>query len=133
MQEKTKWFHGSPHKMSILLQGSWITPFKEVAKAFSHKPKTISANNDYSIIKHDGELLGYLYEVEGFLNEKDITELNGTDKTHWLTNRDIKICLLQEVPLVKEELLLKEEIDQMRKKHNGIGFWKEDVLTKKKN
>lgn len=65
------WFHGSPAKLTTLKPGSSITPFIEVAKAYSHKPKhlvlSLSENsesgNTHVEVKHDGVKYGYLYEV----------------------------------------------------------------------
>ena len=44
--------------------GSWVTPFKEFAKAFSHNPTRISATgDDVSNVRHDGKVAGFLYVV----------------------------------------------------------------------
>ncbi len=50
------WYHGSPEELDLLRAGSWITQFKEVAKAFSHRPTLMSLDDDSEGVKHDGKL-----------------------------------------------------------------------------
>jgi hypothetical protein len=85
------WYHGSPQEMTILRAGSWVTPFKELAKAFSHKPATISASDDFLQVTHDGELPGFLYRIAESIAPEDIAVLPGTKKTHWRTLRDLNV------------------------------------------
>ena len=122
--KRTEWFHGSPERIQILRMGSWVSPYKEVAKAFSHKPTIISSNNDYSLVKHNGKLLGYLYLISEIIEDDDLEELSGTDKTHWKTIRDLKVELITEVPILKEELVPIELEEKLKSKYKGIGFWK---------
>ena len=51
----TPWYHGSPEKLRVLRKGSWVTQFKEMAKAFSHRPSLISLDDDCQAVKHDGQ------------------------------------------------------------------------------
>ena len=53
------WYHGSLFKLKKLEKGSTITPDKNLAKIFSHKPSIVSIS-DKGEIKHDGEKKGYL-------------------------------------------------------------------------
>ena len=118
------WFHGSPEELSALRVGSWVTPFREFAKAFSHKPTRVTApGDDLANVRHDGKVAGFLYVVAETLSEQDLEELPGTDRTHWKTTRVLKVHLVDEVPLVETEMLSDEESAAMAKVHPGTGFW----------
>ena len=118
------WFHGSPEELSTLRAGSWVTPFKEFAKAFSHKPTRISAfGEDMSIVRHDGRIAGFLYVVAESLADKDLEELAGTEQTHWETKRVLKVRLVAKVPLVESEMLSDAESAEFSKNYSGTGFW----------
>ena len=124
--EKTNrlWFHGSPEKLTVLRTGSWVTPFKELAKAFSHKPTYISiSDDDFLNVRHDGKIVGYLYVVSEPLSTGDLRELKGTDQSHWETTRNLKIKYVSDVPLVDSEMLTDPEIAELSKKHRGTGYW----------
>ena len=55
------WFHGSPEELSTLRVGSWVTPYREFAKAFSHKPFRVTATgDDVTNVRHDGKMAGFL-------------------------------------------------------------------------
>lgn len=70
-KEKKQWFHGSPAKLTNLKTGSSITPFMEIAKAYSHKPERLELsvledtekNLIHVEVKHDGRLPGFIYQV----------------------------------------------------------------------
>ena len=65
------WYHGSPAKLTVLKAGSSITPFMEIAKAYSHKPERLelSVLEDtekelcHVEVKHDGNRTGFIYQV----------------------------------------------------------------------
>ncbi len=67
----TNWYHGSPAKLKVLKAGSSITPFIEIAKAYSHKPEhlelSVIENTEKELIhvevKHDGDRPGFIYQV----------------------------------------------------------------------
>ena len=113
------WYHGSPFKLTLLSKGSVVTPFKEVAKAFSHKPPRVSMSDDYSIVKHDGELPGFLYVLVNVM-PGDVVEMPGTDSTHWVIQRDMGVELLAELPVNDPPLLTDEEIAEARKDPPGF-------------
>lgn len=66
-----QWYHGSPAKLTILKTGSSITPFMEIAKAYSHKPSRLNLsvledtekNLVHVEVKHDGRRPGFIYQV----------------------------------------------------------------------
>jgi len=109
------WYHGSPHELSVLRKGSWITQFKEIAKAFSHKPSLMSLADDCRTVKHNGTLPGFLYTVAERIGPADISELPDTAHTHWQTQRDLCVHLVTELPLSQPPLLTAKEIADMRK------------------
>lgn len=113
------WYHGSPFELTALSEGSVVSPFKEVAKAFSHKPPTVSMSDDYSIVRHNGELPGFLY-VLADAAPGDVVEMPGTDSTHWVIQRDMQVELLAELPVTDPPLLTEEEIAEARKDPPGF-------------
>lgn len=119
-----QWFHGSPAKLETLLKGSWVTPYKELARAFSHKPSCISASgDDFSEVKHNGILPGYLYIVAEDARDQDLTILPGTDGTHWETNRELRVELVADVPILETELITEQESEELRRElGTGTGY-----------
>ena len=102
----------------------WVSPFREFAKAFSHKPTRVSATgDDLANVRHDGKVDGFLYVVAETLSEQDLEELPGTDRTHWKTTRVLKMQLFEEVPLVDTEMLSDAESAELSKDYPGTGFW----------
>ena len=57
------WYHGSNIKFDILLPGSTITQWRELAEAFSHQPTSLSYSDD-KVIQHNGIQPGYLYIID---------------------------------------------------------------------
>ena len=76
------WYHGSPHTLQTLRKGSMITQFKEVAKAFSHKPLLMSLSDDCQTVKHNGERPGLLYTIAEEIGPADVSVLARTANTH---------------------------------------------------
>ncbi len=120
------WFHGSPKKFEILDEGSWVTPYKEIAKAFSHKPTRISISGDtFNKVKHNGMVPGFLYIVDEEVEDHGLVLLQDTDETHWQTQRTFRIKLVAEVPILESELLTTRQVEAMEKKHPGTGYWRD--------
>lgn len=109
------WYHGSPEELSVLGRGSWVTQFKELAKAFSHKPALISLGGDCVKVKHNGRLPGFLYTVSEPVDPDDVTYLRDTAQTHWKTNRDLRLRLVAMLPLDDPPQLSEEEVAELRK------------------
>ena len=123
-QTGRRWFHGSPEELSTLRAGSWVTPFREFAKAFSHKPTRVTAaGDDVTNVRHDGKVASFLYIVAEPLVDQDLEELPGTEKTHWQAARVLKVRLVEEVPLVETEMLSEAESAASAKDYPGTGFW----------
>jgi hypothetical protein len=109
------WYHGSPQELPVLRKGSWVTQFKELAKAFSHKPALISLGGDFVNIKHNGRVPGFLYTVAEPVGPKDVTYLRDTGQSHWQTSRDLQLQLVAKLPIDDPPQLSEEEIAELRK------------------
>jgi hypothetical protein len=105
-----EWYHGSPRKLHELISGSTVTPILILARAFSHKPETLSievTENDDSgqrffRITHDGTKHGYLHRVIVEDPEKELIqhpESKGARGEEMLTTRVLQLEYLEEVPL----------------------------------
>ena len=116
------WFHGSPLRLSKLRAGSCVTPYKEIARAFSHKPSLLSISDDCSEVKHDGDKPGFLYVVAETTGPADITLLEGTRRTHWQTNRDLRIRLIQSVPVSDPKRITEQERKHLKARYPGTGY-----------
>lgn len=94
---ENRWFHGSNQKFEVLRAGSTITPRRELAEAFSHKPAMLSIADDGTIL-HNGTEYGYLYEIEEPLSlDQDIYEHPRTTigkNMEFLTRRPLRVKLL---------------------------------------
>ena len=111
------WFHGSPLKLSMLKAGSTITQWKSLAKAFSHKPICLIID-DNKTIKHNGKLEGFLYIINEELREDDIIKHPNSsmdDGLEWITQRDLRIILIEEIINIEEPYLSDEEIRDYQK------------------
>ncbi len=115
------WYHGSPTKLSSLRKGSMVTPFVEIAKAFSHKPKLLSMSEDMKSVKHNGQIPGLLYVVAEEVTEDDLVELSDTKQTHWEIRRDLHANLVADVPIDDPPLLTGEALRRAEETHSELG------------
>ena len=112
------WFHGSPHRFSILHKGSTVTQDEELARVFSHEPTLVSVS-DTGIIKHDGKKSGFLYRIVEDIFPEDVqphprsTMQPGNE---WITTRDMNIELIGVTFLTPKEILTSEEIAELKEK-----------------
>ena len=109
------WYHGSPEKLTVLRKGSWVTQFKEMAKGFSHRPSLMSTGGDCQAVKHNGQLIGFLYVVSDTFCPDDVSYLRNTEQTHWQTQRDLRIRRVAQLPVDDPQQLAEEEIAELRK------------------
>ena len=109
------WYHGSPTELTVLRSGSWVTQFKELAKAFAHKPELISLGGDCVNVKHSGRLPGFLYAVDEPVGPEDVTYLRDTGQTHWQTSRDLRLRLVAALLIDDPPQLSEAEITELRK------------------
>lgn len=96
---KRIWYHGSNQKFDLLLEGSTITQWKELAEAFSHKPTRLSENDGK--IFHNGVEKGFLYIIDEPI-EVDVDIYNHPmssmyKNAEFLTKRPLKVKLIEEL------------------------------------
>jgi len=100
------WYHGSNKVFDVLIEGSTITQWRQLAEAFSHKP-TILAIDDDNTIFHNGKEYGYLYIIDEPIEiDKDIYAHPNTtmDKgLEFLTKRKLNVKMVEEIGLPNEE------------------------------
>lgn len=94
------WYHGSNIVFSELQKGSTITQWKELAEAFSHKPKCLGYDDDGNI-SHNGTEKGYLYiidepieiGVDMYRHPRTTMDKNA----EFLTARPLKVKMIREL------------------------------------
>lgn len=94
------WYHGSDQKFSLLREGSTVTPDRELAEAFSHKPPLLSCEEG-GVILHNGRKRGYLYIVDELVDEeRDLYPHPRTTLApgaEFLTQRPLRVRLIAEL------------------------------------
>ena len=117
------WYHGSQQELTTLRVGSSITQDKTVAKAFSHRPSLLTMSEG-GTVKHDGVTSGYLYTVADEICPDDVHPhphpVNAT-RWEWLTNRELKLKLIEQTIVTDEERLTVQEITEMKRKQEERG------------
>ena len=117
------WYHGSQKKLTILRVGSSITQNRNVAKGFSHSPSLLT-RSEGGTVKHDGVIPGYLYTVADEIGPDDVYPhphpVNAT-RWEWLTNRALKLELIEQTVVTDEERLTDQEIAEMKRKQEERG------------
>ena len=117
------WYHGSQQELTTLRVGSSITQDKTVAKAFSHRPSMLSMSEG-GTVKHDGVTPGYLYIVIDEISPEDVYPhphpVNAT-RWEWLTNRELKLKLIEQTIVTDEERLTDQEIAEIKQKQEERG------------
>ena len=102
IQPNGVWYHGSDKIFSMLGEGSSITQWRELAEAFSHKPSSLSYEDD-GRIAHNGEKKGYLYVIDEPIEMgKDVYPHPGStmdENAEFLTKRPLKVKRVSELPL----------------------------------
>lgn len=124
------WYHGSQQKLSKLRVGSSITQNRNVAKAFSHKPSIVSMSDageslsDKLRVKHNGATPGYLYVVADDIGPDDVyphPHPANADRWEWLTNRELKLKLIEQTTAMDQERLTDQEIAEIKRKQQERG------------
>ena len=117
------WYHGSQQKLTALRVGSSITQNRNVAKGFSHTP-SLFTQSEGGTVKHDGVTPGYLYTVVDEIGPEDVHPhphpVNLT-RWEWLTNRELKIELIEQTIVTDEERLTDQEIAEIKQKQEERG------------
>jgi hypothetical protein len=124
------WYHGSQQKLTTLRVGSSITQNRNVAKAFSHKPSLVSMSDageslsEQSKVKHDGVIPGYLYTVTDEIGPDDVhphPHPVNADRWEWLTNRELRLKLIEQTVVTDQERLAGQEIAEIKRKQKEKG------------
>jgi hypothetical protein len=124
------WYHGSQQKLTTLRVGSSITQNRNVAKAFSHKPSLVSMSDageslsEQSKVKHDGVPPGYLYTVADEIGPNDVhphPHPVNADRWEWLTNRELRLKLIEQTVVTDQERLAGQEIAEIKRKQKEKG------------
>ena len=94
-----------------------------MAKAFSHRPSLLTQSGG-STAKHDGVTPGYLYTVADEICPDDVYPhphpVNAT-RWEWLTNRELKLELIERTIVTDEERLTDQEIAEIKRKQEERG------------
>ena len=117
------WYHGSDRALTKLRIGSSITQNRDVAKAFSHRPSLVSIS-DRGEVKHNGLAPGYLHAVSDEIGPDDVhphPHPANADRWEWLTNRELKLELIERTIVTSGERLTDEEIAALRRKQKERG------------
>ena len=96
------WYHGSNCVFTELRENSTVTPWRELAEAFSHQPSRLNYD-DNGVISHNGKEKGYLYIIdEPVTVGVDIYQHPRTTmdpNAEFLTRRPLKVKMICELPL----------------------------------
>lgn len=94
IKEDGVWYHGSNMIFSELRTNSTVTPWRELAEAFSHQPSVLGYD-DNGVISHNGTEKGYLYIIdEPVVIGVDIYQHPRTtmdENAEFLTKRPLKV------------------------------------------
>ena len=94
------WYHGSDKRFEVLRENSTVTPWRELAEAFSHQPTRLSYD-DQGRIFHNGTQKGYLYVIdEPVAVGEDIYPHPRTtmdENAEFLTKRPLKVKYIGKV------------------------------------
>lgn len=124
------WYHGSQQELTRLRVGSSITQNRNVAKAFSHSPSLVSMSVEGESltakceVKHNGVTPGYLYAVSEEIGPRDVhphPHPANFARWEWLTNRELKLELVERTTATGREILTEEEIAEIRRKQKERG------------
>ena len=117
------WYHGSQQKLTTLRVGSSITQDRNVAKAFSHRSSLLT-QSEGGTVKYDGVTPGYLYTVADEIDPDDVYPhphpVNAT-RWEWLTNRELKLKLIEQTIVTDKERLTDQEIAEIKRKQEERG------------
>ena len=120
---KLTWYHSSQQELTTLRIGSSITQNRNVAKAFSHSPSLLTMS-ERGTVKHDSVTPGYLYTVAHDIGPDDVHPhphpVNAT-RWEWLTDRELKLKLIEQTIVTDEERLTDQEIAEIKRKQRERG------------
>jgi len=112
------WYHGTPLKLNTILRGSTVTQDRNLARIFSHKPTLVSISDD-GVIKHNGSMPGFLYRIDDAIKPNDVRPHPNSSMEwgrEWLTNRELRVKLIDSTLVVDSERLTDGEVAELIKK-----------------
>jgi len=116
------WYHGSPFHLTVIRAGSTITPDRELARVFSHKPGLVSQDiddNGQRWIKHSGRQPGVLYRIAEELAPGDVyphPESTMLPAQEWLTARELRVERIEATAVNADELLTEQESELLSRR-----------------
>lgn len=117
------WYHGSQQRLTVLRSGSSISQNRTIARFFSHRPPILSQHDD-GAIKHNGTTPGFLFVIDEEIRAEDVyPHPHPINASHWewLTTRELKLRLLEETVVQKEEFLTNDEIVDLQRRQERVG------------
>jgi hypothetical protein len=113
-----EWFHGSPLRLEVLRVGSTITPLRDLARVFSHKPALVSLDEVEGVLqlKHSGSRPGWLYRVLDVTESMVYPHPRSTMPAgyEWLTRVDLRLECIEPTTPRPDEFLDAAEIVKLR-------------------
>lgn len=112
------WYHGTPLRLATIYKGSTVTQDRNLARIFSHKPTLVSIS-DEGLIKHNGAMPGYLYRIDDVIRPNDVYPHPNSSMEwgkEWLTNRELRVRLIDRTEFVGSERLTENEVIELMKK-----------------
>jgi len=117
-EERKRWYHGSPYKLTSIRAGSTITNDRDLARVFSHKPPIVSLADD-GALRHTGTMPGYLYRVDEPMGPEDVyphPHSSMQPGKEWLTRRELRLALIGPTVVRDEERLSEEQVGELRRR-----------------
>ena len=106
--------------------GSTITPDRDLARVFSHKPITVSTSvtdeNGCRRIEHDGTADGFLYTIAEPVDGRDVYQHPNSSMEpgeEWLTTRDLCLELVSRTSVRDDERLTDARRSELMREHGG--------------
>ena len=112
------WYHGTPLRLATIYTESTVTQDRNLARIFSHKPTLVSLSDD-GTIKHNGAMPGFLYRIDEVILLNDVYPHPNSSMEwgmEWLTNRELRVRLIDHTRVVDSERLTENEVIELMKR-----------------
>jgi hypothetical protein len=94
----------------------FYTQLEKLARAFSTKPAIVSVS-DGGIIKHNGNVKGYVYKIIDTVTPDDIyihPKTKMDESWEWITRKEFRLEFLYEYESIPDDILSEDEISTLR-------------------